>query len=118
MITMVPELCHVPMPSRSEHHSIQITQWTGLLVEDLYSALRHDRDDETVRGFANELINDKQLPPSYLVRKVSEEVSSAAGERLDLLLRGRYVVERERAERAKSEPGLVKRLWSRFGGEK
>ena len=106
------------MTSRPENQTIQKTQWTGLLVEDLYAALRNNRDDETVRGFANELINDKQLPTSYLVRKVSEEVSSAAGDRLDLLLRGRYVVERERAERAKSEPGLVKRLWSRFGGEK
>ncbi len=95
--------------------TIQKTQWTGSLLEDLFTALKGQRDDDTVRAFARELMDDKDLPIGYLVRKVEESVGAAEAERLDVLIRGRQVVERSKAERARSE-GLLRRLLRRFMG--
>ena len=79
----------------------QKTQWTDSLLEDLCSALSGKREDDTVRGFARELIDEKDLPIEYLVRKVSEKAGSAEAERLDILIRGKYMVEKSKAEQAK-----------------
>ena len=78
----------------------QKTEWTNSLLEDLCTALRGKRDDATVRGFARELIDDKNLPIGYLVRKVRDDVGDAAADRLDVLIRGRAAVEKEKADKA------------------
>ena len=103
------------MKSDLDSQTIPKTQWTGLLVEDLLAALRNGRGDATVRGFATELIEDKQLPVSYLVRKAAQDVGQSEADRLDVLIRGSYVVKQERSERAQQAGGAVKRLLSRFG---
>ena len=69
--------------------TVEKTQWTQALVEDLCTALRNGRDDETVRGFARELIDDKDMPLQYLVRKVERTVGAAQAERLEIIVLGR-----------------------------
>ena len=101
------------MPSDNTDNTIQKTEWTNSLLGDLFDALRGKRDDTTVRGFARELTDDKDLPIGYLVHKVSEELGPAEAERLDVLLRGRYAVDKSKAEQAKAEGGvrgLVRKL--------
>jgi len=104
------------MAGLHDDETIQKTEWTGTLLEDLCSALSGKREDDVVRGFAKELIEDKNLPIGYLVRKVTETIGSAEAERLDILIRGKYLVEKDnkaKAEQAKSEGGVfgfVKKL--------
>ncbi len=88
------------MPSHDPDQTIQKTQWTDSLLQDLCSALKTHRDDETVRAFARELMDDKDLPLSYLVRKVKESVGAVQAERLDVLIRGRHAVDREKKAKA------------------
>ena len=92
-----------------DDETIQKTEWTGTLLEDLCSALSGKREDDVVRAFAKELIDDKNLPIEYLVRKVEETVGAAEAERLDILIRGKYLVEKDKkakAEQSKSEGGM------------
>ena len=86
--------------------TIEKTQWTDTLLEDLCAALKGARDDATVRAFARELMDDKGLPIGYLVRKVTELVGEAEAARLEVLIRGRHAVDREKAARAKAQGGL------------
>ena len=95
------------MSNEHDDGTVQKTAWTGALLEDLCSALRGKREDDVVRGFANELMNDKQMPIEYLVRKVEEDVGSSEAERLNILIRGRHAVEKSKAERAKSQGGAL-----------
>jgi hypothetical protein len=94
------------MPIDDTDDTIQRTEWTNSLLGDLFDALRSKRDDKTVRGFARELTDDKDLPITYLVHKVRDAVGGAEAERLDVLLRGRYAVDKSKAERAKAEGGV------------
>lgn len=103
------------MTTEREDQTISKTQWTGLLVEDLFAALKNGRGDDTVRGFANELIGVKDLPVGYLVRKVSAEVGAAEATRLDLLMRGSYAVKQDAAAQSVKAGGLLQRLKSRLG---
>jgi hypothetical protein len=99
-----------------DDETIQKTEWTGTLLEDLCSALSGKREDDVVRAFARELMDDKNLPIEYLVRKVEDSLGQAEAERLDILIRGKYLVEKGKkaeAEQAKSEGGVfgfVKKL--------
>jgi hypothetical protein len=94
------------MPDKGPNPTIQKTEWTNSLLQDLIAALRAERDDATVRGFARELVDDKDLPIAYLVHKVGEAIGTAQAERLDLLLRGRHAVDKSKAEKAKSTGGV------------
>ena len=97
------------MPSYDPDQTIQKTQWTDSLLQDLCSALKSNRDDETVRAFAKELMDDKDLPLSYLVRKVDASIGAAQAERLNVLIRGRHAVDKEKkakAEQARSSGGV------------
>ena len=49
-----------------ESPSTPKTQWTGLLTEGLFAALKNGRDNATVRGLANELVNDKETTISVI----------------------------------------------------
>lgn len=103
------------MSNEDLDHTIQKTEWTGSLLEDLIAALSGGRDDETVRAFAQELMNDKGLPISYLVQKTKATAGTAAAQRLDLLIRGRHAIDKERAEETKSTGGvlgMVRRLFN------
>lgn len=84
-------------------------------MDELFVALKNGRDDATVRGFANELVDGKQLPISYLVRKVKEGVGATGAKRPDVLLGGCYAVKQEQAQHAKAGTGVLKRLFSGFG---
>ncbi len=95
------------MSGKNDDVTVQKTEWTGTLLEDLCTALSLKRDDDVVRGFARELIDEKNLPIEYLVRKVNETIGSAAGERLDILIRGKYMVEKSKAEHVESKGGLL-----------
>ena len=77
------------------------------MLQDLRAALKAKRADDTIRGFARELIDDKGLPIAYLVHKVNETVGVEEGERLEILVRGRHAVEKSKAERAKADGGLL-----------
>ena len=79
---------------------------TSSLLEDLFAALKGKRDDKTVRGFARELMDDKDLPISYLVQKTRQAAGTAEAERLDLLIRGRHAVEKSKKEQVRPEKGL------------
>ena len=99
------------MSEKDRDITTQKTQWTNALLEDLCTALSGKREDDTVRGFARELMDDKDLPIDYLVRKVYKMVGPAEAERLDILIRGKYMVEKskveqEKVEQAKSQGGL------------
>ncbi len=94
------------MPSDDSDNTIQKTEWTNSLLADLFDAMRNKRDDTTVRGFARELTDDKDLPITYLVNKVRDAVGPAEAERLDVLLRGRHAVDKSKAERARTEGGV------------
>lgn len=98
----------------TEPRTIQKTGWTRSLLEDLLDALRAKRDDATVREFAKELMDDKDLPISYLVQKVRERVGESESERLDVLVRGRYTVNKEKAEKAKKKGGFLDGLMRKF----
>lgn len=89
-----------------ENRTIQKTQWTDSLLQDLCTALKSGREDKTVRGFARELMDDKGLPIGYLVRKVEEQVGPEQAERLDVIVRGRIAVDASKSEKAKSEGGV------------
>ena len=103
------------MSDQQYDQTIQKTQWTDSLLEDLCASLKSQRDDATVRDFAKELIDDKDLPIGYLVRKVKDNVGPAEAERLDILVRGRHAVEKDKAAKAKSDPaGGVKGLFKKF----
>ena len=104
------------MSSIDPDQTIQRTQWTNSLLQDLCAALKGNRDDQTVRAFAKELMDEKDLPISYLVRKVGDAVGQAEAERLDILVRGRHAVEKDRNARAAQAKslggvkGLLRRL--------
>lgn len=104
------------MPKPDPDRTIPKTQWTDSLLQDLCAALKGNRDDATVRAFAKELMEDKDLPLPYLVRKVKDSVGAAQAHRLDVLVRGRHAVERARKQEAASTrassglSGLVRRL--------
>lgn|GEM_PF-5632581 len=51
-------------------------------------------------------MDEKGLPIEYLVRKVEEMVGSPQAERLDILVRGKYLVEKTKAEQARSRGGV------------
>ncbi len=87
--------------------TVQKTQWTEALLQDLYTALRRGRDDATVRGFARELMDDKDLPLSYLVRKVAEKVGESEAKRLDALVRGKVAAARAPTETRGRRRGLM-----------
>ena len=74
--------------------TVEKTEWTQALIEDLCTALSNGRDDATVRGFARELMDDKGMPLAYLLRKVSEAVGDQQAKRLEILVRGRHAVEK------------------------
>ena len=74
-----------------EDITAQKTQWTEGLLEDLCTSLERGKDSVTVNGFARELMEDKQLPREYLVRKVRERSGDAAATRLDGILTGKAV---------------------------
>jgi hypothetical protein len=92
--------------SSDEERTIQRTEWTNSLLQDLCAALKAQRDDETVRAFARELMDDKDLPIAYLVRKVKQSVGAKEAERLDVLVRGRYLVEKSKAAQVETEGGV------------
>ena len=94
------------MPDNDDDHTLQPTNWTSSLLEDLCDALKKERDNETVRAFARELMDDKDLPISYLVRKVTQKVGRKEAERLDVLIRGPSAVARSKAEREESNKGV------------
>ncbi len=87
--------------------TVQKTEWTEALLQDLYTALRRKRDDATVRGFARELMDDKDLPLSYLVRKVAEKVGDEEAKRLDVLVRGKVAAERSPTDTGARKGGLM-----------
>ena len=94
--------------------TIQKTEWTNSLIEDLLGALRDNRDDATVRGFAKELIDEKELPIAYLVKKVGDLVGQKESERLNVLLRGRVAVDKEKVQMTKSKDGFLRGLMRKF----
>ncbi len=94
------------MSNKKGENTIQKTEWTDSLLEDLCTALSGERENDVVRGFARELIDDKNLPIEYLVRKVQENVGSAQAERLDILIRGKYMVEKSKAKQVKPQGGV------------
>ena len=102
------------MPVENDDATIQKTEWTGALLEDLCAALRGKRDDSAVRGFAQELMGEKHLRIEYLVRKVEENVGTEAAKRLDVLIRGKHAVEKSKAEQPKGGGvvGFVRKLFS------
>ena len=102
------------MTNDSEPRTIQTTVWTSSLLRDLFDALRAKRDDATVREFAKELMDDKNLPLSYLVKKTKENVGQSESERLDVLVRGRYMVDKEKTEQTKAKGGFLDGLIRRF----
>ncbi len=102
------------MTDDTQPRTIQKTEWTSSLLLDLLDALRAKRDDATVREFAKELMDDKNLPLSYLVQKTKEHVGQSESERLDVLVRGRYTVEKEKAEKAKAKGGFLEGLIRKF----
>ena len=101
------------MSNHDPDQTIQKTEWTNSLLQDLFAALKGKRDDKIVRDFARELMDDKDLPISYLVQKAKEAVGAAQAERLDVLIRGRHAVEKSQKERVKPEKG-VRALVRRF----
>ena len=94
------------MPGYDPNRTIPKTQWTKSLLKDLLSALKAKRNDETVRAFAKELMDDKDLPISYLVHKAGKMIGTAEAERLDVLVRGRRAVDQSKAEQLTSEGGV------------
>jgi hypothetical protein len=105
------------MADQNINQTIQKTEWTDSLLEDLIAALKGERDDATVRAFAQELINDKGLPVTNLVQKVKAALGNSAFERLDVLVRGRHAIEKAEAEaeKAKSTDGVRGLLRNFFG---
>jgi len=103
------------MSDDDDNHAIEPTHWTSSLLEDLCDALKRQRDNDTVRAFARELMDDKDLPISYLVRKVQQKVGAQEAERLDVLIRGPLAVAQSKAEREESKKG-VRGLIRRFLG--
>lgn len=103
------------MANDDDNHTIQPTQWTSSLLEDLCDALKSQRDNDTVRAFARELMDDKDLPISYLVRKVEQKVGAREAERLDVLIRGSVAVAASKEEREEPKKG-VRGLLRRFLG--
>jgi hypothetical protein len=102
------------MTDDTQPRTIQTTMWTSSLLKDLLDALRAKRDDATVREFAKELMDDKDLPLSYLVKKTKEIVGQSESERLDVLVRGRYMVEKEKTEQTKAKGGFLSGLMRKF----
>ena len=94
------------MPNDDSDRTTQNTEWTKSLLEDLIAAIQGKRDDHTIRGFARELMDDKDLPLKYLLNKVGAALGPAEAERLDVLMRGRYAVDKSKAEAAKSSGGV------------
>ena len=94
------------MSNHDPNRIIQKTEWTNSLLQDLFAALKGKRDDKTVRDFARELMDDKDLPISYLVQKTRQAVGAAEAERLDVLIRGRHAVEKSKKELARSGKGV------------
>jgi hypothetical protein len=95
------------MSNEDLDRTIQKTEWTDSLLEDLIAALSGGRDDATVRAFAQELMDDKDLPISYLVQKTQATAGTAAAQRLDLLIRGRHAIEKEQTEKSKPAGGVI-----------
>ena len=74
------------MLNEQQNNTTQQTQWTGSLLEDLFSSLSGGRDDATVRAFAQELMNDnakraKRGWPEHLTRSDLRVIARIAPER-------------------------------------
>jgi hypothetical protein len=102
------------MTDDTQPRTIHKTEWTNSLLEDLLDALKANRDDATVREFAKELMDEKDLPISYLVQRARKLVGESESERLDVLVRGRYTVNKEKAEKAKKKGGFLDGLMRKF----
>lgn len=64
------------------------TLWTETLLEVLYSGLKNQEDEPTIKAAVSDL-RAMGFPSTYLVQMVAQEVGSAAAQRLEGILGGR-----------------------------
>ena len=65
-----------------------VTMWSESLFDGLYLALRKNKRDALIIGLIKE-IKEKGYPPARIVSLVEDNVSPAAGRRVQTLLSGR-----------------------------
>ncbi len=70
------------------NRTVTKTLWTETLVEDLFSALKRNKSDGTVKQIVQEL-KAKGLPEEYLENKVRTALGQAAAERFTQVSTGR-----------------------------
>ncbi len=64
------------------------TLWTETLLEVLYSGLKGQEDESTIKAAVSDL-KEMGFPSTYLVQMVAQEMGSAAAQRLERILDGK-----------------------------